>query len=344
MLKFVTGNILDAKVDALVNTVNCVGIMGRGIALQFKKRYPQNFREYERECKAGKMEPGKVFTVTVSQTVSPRFVINFPTKRHWRGKSQLTDIQTGLADLVREIGAKEVRSVAIPPLGCGLGGLDWNEVKPLIVKALASLQDVEILVFEPIGAPSAEEMASSTKVPKMTPGRAALIGLINHYLKGLMDPFISLLEVHKLMYFMQEAGEPLRLDYEKHIYGPYALNLGHVMNLVEGHFITGYADGGDSPTKQIALIPGAYRDAKLVIEQQPDTVRRFEEVASLVDGFETPFGMELLATVHWVVKNETPVNDDDLVDKIYAWNDRKKSFTRRQILVAADTLKQKGWT
>ncbi len=180
-------------------------------------------------------------------------------------------------------------------------------------------------------------------IPKMTAGRAALVGLMHRYLGGLLDPFVTPLEIHKLMYFMQEAGEPLQLIYSKAEHGPYAQNLRHVLHAIEGHLISGYADGGDSPGKQLALVPGAIRDAKLLLEKHADTHARFDRVADLVDGFESPFGMELLSTVHWVISKEGACSLDDVVTKTYAWNNHKQQFTRRQIALAVDVLIKKRW-
>ena len=166
---------------------------------------------------------------------------------------------------------------------------------------------------------------------------------MHRYLGGLMDPFVTLLEVHKLMYFMQEAGEKLRLQYAKAPYGPYAENLRHVLNAVEGHLVSGYADGGDAPDRQIELVPGAVKDAEAFLSDKQDTVRRFDRVGTLVEGFETPFGLELLATVHWVATREDATNVDDAATKVYAGNERKKRFSPRQIGIAFETLRAKGW-
>jgi hypothetical protein len=145
------------------------------------------------------------------------------------------------------------------------------------------------------------------------------------------------------MYFMQEAGEPLRLKYQKAPYGPYAENLRHVLHAIEGHLVSGYADGGDAPDMQLQLVPGAIEDATAFLQQHADTSTRFDKVAELVDGFESPFGLELLSSVHWVMKNE-PVNSvDEVISHTYAWNDRKRQFTPRQIALAVDVLSRKDW-
>lgn len=177
----------------------------------------------------------------------------------------------------------------------------------------------------------------------MTLGRAALVGLMDRYLGGLLDPFVSLLEVHKLMYFMQEAGEPLRLRFTKGHYGPYAENLRHVLNEIEGYYVTGYGTGGDAPDKTLELVPGAVRDAQATLEARPESLERFERVAQLVEGFESPFGLELLATVHWTYTHEHPTTDEELITLTYAWAERKRQFSHGQIRLAARILKEKGW-
>jgi len=340
MIEYKVGDILSEDAEAIVNTVNCVGIMGRGLALQYKNKYPQNFKEYEIACKKEAVKPGKMFVHQTGQLINPKYIINFPTKRHWKGKSKIEDIENGLDDLIQVIQKLHIKSIAIPPLGSGLGGLEWNVVRKRIEARLSNVS-CTIMVFEPLEQKIEKNI--SKEVPKMTAGRAALVELIDRYLKGLMDPFVSLLEVHKLMYFMQEAGEPLRLKYQKAPFGPYADNLRHVMNTIDGHLISGYEDGGDAPDKQIKLIPGAVDDARVFLSDKVATQENFTNVTKLVDGFETPFGLELLSTVHWVVKNENASSLDDAVEKIYNWNERKKQFSKKQIQIALDVLIKNNW-
>ncbi len=342
MIRYMTGDILRSEADALVNTVNCVGVMGRGIALQFKKAFPRNFEYYKNACDRGEVVPGKMFITERNALTAPRFIINFPTKRHWRGKSRIEDIESGLVDLRQQIEARGIRSIAIPPLGSGLGGLNWPDVRKRIEASLTGT-DAEIIVFEPGEAPDAQVMARSTEPPKMTTGRATLVTLMHRYLSGLLDPFVTLIELHKLMYFMQEAGEPLRLKYKKHHYGPYAENLRHVLNQIEGHLVSGYADGGDIPGKQIELVPGAVAEAEALLQVHEDTHERFERVSRFVEGFESPVGLELLATVHWIVRQEAVTNVEEAIERTYAWNDRKRRFTPRQIKLAFNRLVECGW-
>jgi O-acetyl-ADP-ribose deacetylase (regulator of RNase III) len=343
MIELTSGDILNCEADALVNTVNCVGVMGRGIALQFKNKYPDNFKAYAAACRREAVQPGFMFVYDTGRLTPPRFIVNFPTKRHWRGQSRLEDIEAGLADLVKVIRDKGIRSIAIPPLGSGLGGLNWHDVRPRIECALGALDDVQVLVYEPKGTPANDKMAHVREVPKMTAGRAALVELIHRYLGGLLDPFVTLLEVHKLMYFMQEAGEPLRLNYVKHHYGPYAENLRHVLKTIEGHLIAGYADGGDAPNKPLSLVPGAVDEAKCFLDQHEISRVRFERVTRLVDGFESPYGLELLATVHWVMSREGADQHDSVARQVYAWNPHKQQFTPRQLAIAEARLQSQGW-
>ena len=344
MIEYKTGNILEEDAEALVNSVNCVGIMGRGVALQFKKAWPENFRAYAAACRRGAVQPGRPFVFETGRLTNPRYVINFPTKRHWRGKARIEDIEAGLRALAREVRQRNIRSIALPPLGTGLGGLQWQEVRRLIEKELGELEDVRIVVFEPHAEPK-KLPASMRKgrIPSMTRGRAALVGLMEGYLKGLLDPLVTLLEIHKLMYFMQEAGEPLRLRFAKGPYGPYAENLRHLLNAIEGYFISGYGAGGDQPNKVIELVPGAIEDARRVLEKFPRTRERCERVSQLIEGFESPYGLELLATVHWILTKEAPVSEGDLVHHFYAWGDRKRRFSQDQIQLAVKVLKEKGW-
>ncbi|MFN7305884.1 MAG: Appr-1-p processing protein, partial [Acetobacteraceae bacterium] len=225
----------------------------------------------------------------------------------------------------------------------GLGGLDWREVKPLILAALGPIEGLDVTIFEPAAPPADGRGMVPREIPTMTPGRAALVGLMDRYLGGLMDPFVSLLEVHKLMYFMQEAGEDLRLQYVKAPYGPYAENLGHVLTRVEGHMVAGYRDGGNAPDKELTLVPGAVAEARAVLASADETRARFDRVAALVSGFETPFGLELLSTVHWVAREGGSAEQDALVAGVYAWGERKRRFSPRQIGLARDTLVAQGW-
>jgi O-acetyl-ADP-ribose deacetylase (regulator of RNase III) len=346
MIRTVQGNLLDANVEALVNTVNTVGVMGRGVALQFKLAFPENYEVYRRACERGEVRIGQVLTYDLRRLQNPRYIINFPTKEHWRGKSRLAYIDAGLVDLVREIRERRIESIALPPLGAGLGGLKWTDVFPRIEHALADLPNVEVLVYEPAGAPTAETLVSTPR-PTMTPGRAALVALMGRYRSTLMDEGVTLLEIHKLMYFLQEAGEPLRLQYVKGLYGPYSTNLHHVLERLEGHYIRGYGDGRENPGKVIEYDENVLREAESFVQHRTDTRARFERIERLIDGFDTPYGLELLASVQWIAMNEDPAARRDATaatSQVHAWSDRKRALFRSSHVHAAwDRLKAEGW-
>lgn len=342
MIEETTGNILDSDAEAVVNTVNCVGVMGRGIALQFKQAYPDNFRDYAQACKKGKVRPGQMFVVPTSLMMNPKYIINFPTKRHWKGKSKIEDIEVGLVALVEEIRHRKIKSVAVPPLGCGSGGLDWSHVRPLITSAFADMSNVRVVLFTPQGAPKAETMPVATKEASMTRARALFVKLIEKYcLPGYR---LSLLEVQKLAYFLQEAGEQLRLKYVKHSYGPYADNLNHVLQRIEGHFIRGYGDR--SKGAQIRLLPRAAKHADAFLAGDADATKRLQRVSRLIEGFETPYGMELLATVHWVAKDDPAISTDDdaIIAAVRNWSKRKRErFRPDHICKTAKRLRDERW-
>lgn len=325
MIREGQGNLLDADVDALVNTVNTVGVMGKGLALQFRRAYPDMFADYARAAKAGQLELGRMHVWESKALSGPRFIVNFPTKGHWRGSSTLAGIDAGLTDLARVIRDLGIRSIAIPPLGCGNGGLDWRDVEPRIRQSLSDLVAVDVLIYPPGGTPKASAMRTNTAQPKMTPGRAALIWMLHRYEKRALGA--SLIEVQKLLYFLQLAGEPLRLNYTKGHYGPYADNLRHVLAAVEGHYLQGFGDGSAPATtaEPIQVLPGAPEAARSTLHSHPETLARIERVLALSEGFESAYGMELLASVHWIAtQNRDARHDPDTATRlVQGWTDRK---------------------
>ena len=338
MIEQGTGNLLEADVEALVNTVNCVGQMGKGIALQFKQAYPKNFAAYQKAVRAGEVRPGAMFVFATAQTQNPKLIINFPTKRHWRNNSRLEDIASGLTALVEEIRNRKIQSIAIPPLGCGNGGLDWDVVRPMIVAALAPLPEVRVMLYSPSGAPAATTMPVRTPEPKMTTARALFVKAIDQYRQCAYR--LTLLEIQKLAYFLQEAGEPLKLNYQAGHYGPYAANLNKVLERIEGHFIRGYGDS-QKPDVPIALLDGAVALADNFLREQPAALARLQRVAALIEGFETPYGMELLASTHWVGSHAEPhaISDKEAVLAVHCWNPRKREiFKEKHIQVAWEAV------
>lgn len=346
MIKEVSGNLLDADVEALVNTVNTVGVMGRGVALQFKQAFPDNFRAYEAACRRGEVKLGRMFVFrrdTLRTLKNPRFIINFATKRDWRGKSHMKDIDAGLLDLIRVVKEEGIRSIAIPPLGCGNGKLPWKDVRQRIMDALGSLPEVLALVYSPTQAPAPDKIRIGTERPNMTPARAALLVLMHRY--ALPGYRLTLLEIQKLAYFLQAAGEALKLEFHKQKYGPYTETLHHVLQRIDGHFISGYGDR--SRQASIAVVPGAVKEAESFLGNSQESQERFQRVSRLIDGFETPYGMELLASVHWVATSEDQRARTDkkrAVELLQSWNEHKrKTFRPDHISTAWNRLHDEGW-
>jgi O-acetyl-ADP-ribose deacetylase (regulator of RNase III) len=358
MMSEESGSLLNAAVDAQVNTVNTVGVMGKGLALQFKQAYPGNFRAYQAACRNGNVLLGRMFVYETGLPGQPRYVINFPTKGHWRANSKIDDIKAGLADLRRVIVERGIRSIAVPPLGCGNGGLDWRDVRPLIVEALGDIPDVDVLVYPPRDAPPPATMPVRTQRPRMTAGRAALLTLVSDYaeLSWLEGSTVtrggaSLLEIQKLMYFLQEAGQPLRLNYVKGRYGPYAENLNHVLQVLEGHYVRGYGDRTQRvlDLSPITLVEGAEDEARHWLGQHAEdgTADHIGDVTRLITGFSSPYGVELLATVHWTVTRDAvgkSIDPATLTDIIRTWNQRKERlFTEDHVGVAVEHLRELRW-
>ncbi len=337
------GDLLRDSVDAIVNTVNCVGVMGKGIALQFKQKWPENFKDYQQACKKGQVQTGQMFIHGSGGLIQPHFIINFPTKRDWREKTKISYIDQGLVDLIENVKKLNIQSIAIPPLGCGLGGLSWKDVKPRIEKAFQALPDVVVHIYEPTGAPNPRTMQINTKKPNMTNGRAALLKLLSIYRQ--MEYSLNRLEVQKLVYFLEQAGEDLKLEFVKEQYGPYSNKLKHVLITMDGHYLEGVGD--HVAQSEITPVKDVLFEADKYLENNNDQElhQRIERVAKLIEGFETPYGMELLASVHWVVNYESDVNNiEDTLRSIKDWNPRKKEiFKDEHIELAWTRLREQDW-
>lgn len=341
MIHFKTGNILTDEAQAIVNTVNCVGVMGKGLALQYKKAFPRNFKEYKAACDKQLVTPGKMFITKFDDILESKFIINFPTKKHWKGASKIEYIDAGLDDLICQIKELNITSVAIPPLGAGLGGLDWTLVKSRIVEVLSPLKNIDIIIYEPKGSPVPTNMINKTNKPNMTRGRALLIKLLEFYFEKGYE--CSKIEAQKLAYFLQESGIDLRLRYVAHHFGPYADNLNHVLERIDGHFIEGFGDRVN--TSQIKLIKSSLCEANKFLENDTEAKSSLNMVESLIDGYETPLSMEVLATVHWVVKHENYelTNFDGIKSYIQQWNERKASWKDSYLKKAIIRLESCQW-
>jgi O-acetyl-ADP-ribose deacetylase (regulator of RNase III) len=309
MISYTSGNLLDAQTEAVVNTVNEVGVMGKGIALMFREAFPANTTAYEAACKEGNVRVGKMFVTENRALSGPRWIINFPTKKHWRHPSKLEWIRDGLADLRRVIGEKHIKSIALPPLGCGNGGLEWTQVRSAIEAVLSPLEDVNVIVFAPTAA--YQNAAKREGLDELTPSRAMIAELVRRY--SILGIQCTNLEVQKLAWFLQRTinglhlDNPLRLTFEANKYGPYADNLRHLLNGLDGSYLhceKRLADAGP-------LEPIWFEDSKSECIREylfSSAARKFlpalEHTADVIDGFESPLGMELLGTVDWMLNRE----------------------------------------
>ncbi len=309
MITFTQGNLLEAGVDALVNTVNTAGVMGKGVALMFKEAFPENFKAYAAACKLGDVQVGRMFVTERQELIGPKWIINFPTKKHWRQPSRIEWVEEGLEDLKRVIARKEIRSIALPPLGSGNGGLDWEDVRPKIEAALGSLPDVQVLVYEP--TTKYQNVAKRAGVEQLTPARALVAELVRRY--WILGIECSLLEIQKLAYFLErnieklELANPLDLEFSADKFGPYAPRLTHLLNRLDGSYLHCDKRLPDAGPLDVIWFEDAKKDKVAAYLTSPEArVYRsaLEATTELIDGFESPLGMELLATVDWLVHRQ----------------------------------------
>ena len=345
-----TGDLLAADVDALVNTVNCVGVMGKGIALQFKRRFPAVFKEYAAACRRGEVEIGRMYVAQTGLLDGPQWVINFPTKKHWRSPSRLEYVQEGLEDLKRVLREHDIRSVAIPPLGAGNGGLDWNEVEPLIEHALEGM-DVHAIIYEP--AAGQRDVAPPVNI-RMTWGRALLIALLDRYVaqREVAEPWedqrgASHLEIQKLMYFAELLEPRLDLRFEQGRYGPYSERVRHLLQGMEGGYTIGLGDGAGRvlDLNPIAPTERGIAEARrfLESEQHAHVAALVDRVMKIVEGFEGPYGVELLASADWVCRWQNAADAEGATSMVREWSHRKgRLFTEHHVSRAMEHLVTSG--
>ncbi len=343
MIKYIKGNLLSAHTEALVNTVNTVGVMGKGIALQFKERYPNNFNAYVLACKEKHIYPGKSLVVKDRYMDEDVLIINFPTKVDWRKKSQYVYIEEGLKDLVQIIAHYQIKSIALPPLGCGNGGLKWERVKGLIEFYLQSLSEtVEIVVYEP-NAEVKEilKKEQKNKATYLTPARALLLYALFYY--DATGERASLFVANKLVYFFQRLGESSykNLKFQAHYYGPYSAQVGHLVHIMSGKYILGVEQMDVKPFEEITLVYDTMKEVSdyvrnhLIGEQK----KRLSHLIKLIDGFQSALALEVLASVDFIRKENPGIDKKETIQKIREWTERKKNlFSDRMISIAYDHL------
>jgi O-acetyl-ADP-ribose deacetylase (regulator of RNase III) len=334
MITYAEGNLLEADAEALVNTVNTVGVMGKGVALMFKESFPENFKAYEEACKAGVVRVGSMFVTERDNLLGPKWIINFPTKDHWRAPSKIEWIVEGLEDLKRVIAAKNIRSVALPPLGAGNGGLNWKEVRSLIGRALSLLSDVHVIVYEPTA--KYQNVAKRTGVEKLTPPRALIAELVRLY--SVLGIECTLLEVQKLGYFLERFVDrmglkPMQFEFKANKYGPYSDKLKHMLSGLDGSYLHCDKRLADAAPFDVIRFDDSKRDKISAYLTSPEakTYRpALEATSKLIDGFESPLGMELLATVDWLIaRHGVEPNVGDIKERLKSWPGGKLAGKRK---------------
>lgn len=343
MIQFTTGNLLEAKAEALVNTVNTVGVMGKGIALMFKEAFPENFRKYNDACKQKKVETGSMFVTETCSLFGPKWIINFPTKQHWRNPSKLEWVEDGLRDLRRFITQENISSIAIPPLGSGNGGLDWQTVKKLIMQSFAEMPNVTVIVYEPV--PQYQNVTKAAGVEELTPARALVVELVRRYQVLGFD--CTLLEIQKLAWFLERAiiaigiKNPLDLKFEANTYGPYAKRLRHLLDALDGSYLHCNKRLSDAGPMDTISFDSGKKEALRTYLSSDDCkpyLPALNATVSLIEGFESPLGMEALATTDWLLVNTNSAPQLSAVkEALHRWPGGK-SAAQRKLKLFSDSL------
>ncbi|WP_452602893.1 type II toxin-antitoxin system antitoxin DNA ADP-ribosyl glycohydrolase DarG [Pontimicrobium sp. MEBiC06410] len=324
MIKYLTGNLFDSKAEALVNTVNTVGVMGKGIALQFKRLFPNNYRLYKNICNEKEFEIGQLIVTKDQNTVTgEKIIINFPTKKHWKSPSEYEYIEKGLEELIKVIEKEKIKSIAIPPLGSGNGGLQWFKVKEIIENRLSNIEDCEFFIYEPNA--HVKEVLKKERV-KLTPARAMLLFMLFELVKN--GEFVSEFASEKLCYFLQRFGAEkyFKLNYSANFYGPYSGKVRHVLNYLNGSYLMGYAGKDKKPFEQLNLLIDSEIDVKNYIEENDELKKIVLETNQFLTGFYSSFGLELLSSIDYISQTDK-ISDKDLIkEKLYNWNNRKKTL------------------
>jgi len=326
MIVFKKENILNVRAEVLINSVNLKGVMGKGVALAFKNAFPENYKLYKKACENGNIDIGKIF-VTETHQLFPKFIVNFPTKKHWRFPSKYEYIKLGMEDLVKWIKKENIKSIAIPPLGSGNGKLDWIKVKKIIIRYLNTLQeDLEIVILEP-NPKFAVAITKKVNKPKLTPARAMLIYLMNKY--RVLGYEVNFLVAQKLVYFLQRFEEPLKLRFSKGYYGPYAQNLVPVLNLLNGYYIKFKYGNDNKPSTNIKIEQSRIEEVNYFVKNNltKDQKERLNKSLEFISGFETPFGLELLGTIDFILlEKNNLLSTKEILDELKYWTKRKQNL------------------
>jgi O-acetyl-ADP-ribose deacetylase (regulator of RNase III) len=341
MIKYITGDIFESQAQAIVNTVNTVGVMGKGIALQFKKAFPSNYKAYIDACKTGEIKVGKLF-VTKDKNVNSgeKIIINFPTKTDWRKPSEYSYIEDGLKDLIRIIQESGIKTVAIPPLGAGNGGLKWERVKELIELKMSSV-DVDLFVYEP--TTEIKEHLIKERI-KLTDARALLLYVLYDLVRS--GEFVSEFSSEKVCYFLQKFGAKkyFKLSYEPYFYGPYSGKVRFILNVLNGSYIMGFSDMTKKPFEPLTLVSDGYVSVATYINNRPDLMKVAHKTITFLNGFYSEFALELLSSIDYIAAQRKTFDLETISSGLNEWNDRKRSLfsNKRYIEITTRHLQKSG--
>ncbi len=323
MIQYRTGNILDSNAEALVNTVNTVGVMGKGIALQFRKAYPNNYKIYKKSCGNNELEIGKLL-VTKDSNISSgeKIIINFPTKKHWRSPSEYLYIEQGLDSLIQIIKEYNISSIAIPPLGSGNGGLDWRKVKTLIEQKLSEV-NITIYLYEPNSL--IKEKLKKERV-KLTPARALLLYVLYDLISE--GEYVSEFSSEKVCYFLQSFGAKkyVKLEFEPHFYGPYSGKVRFLLNALNGSYVMGYSGMNKKPFQPLTLVADGHNDVVDYVNKNVELKKIAETTTTFLTGFYSDFALELLSSVDYITKNQGSFDKSEVSKNLENWSDRKRTM------------------
>lgn len=325
MINFVEGNLLESQTEALVNTVNTVGIMGKGIALQFKNAFPYNYKVYKAACEAKTFHIGDlIITEEESLLYGRKIIIDLPTKTDWRKPSEYSYIETGLKALAHAINEKQIKSISIPALGSGNGGLNWDKVKMLMENHLAELS-CAISIYQP-NAVIIEAMKKERV--KLTPARAMLLAILFEFVKN--GEFVSEFAAEKVAYFLQRFGanEIFNLDFKKNFYGPYSGKVKRVLYYLNGSYITGYSGMDKKAFEELSIMMDAEKDVMDYLKKSNDLnyLEIVEKTKQFLSGFYSPFALELLSTIDFLSQKHQTKDLDFILLELNSWSNRKRTL------------------
>jgi len=339
MINFIEGNLLESDAEALVNPVNTVGVMGKGLALQFKDQFPENYKIYLKACKEKKLTVGHLLIhKEESSTGDKKIIINFPTKTTWRAPSEYAYIEEGLKKLAGAIKDQGIKSVAIPALGAGNGGLEWAKVKGLFIQYLSNI-DAAIFIYQPNY--TIKEIVKNEKV-QLTPARAMLLAVLFDLVKN--GEFVSEFAAEKIAYFLQRFGgkEIFNLEFAPNFYGPYSGKVKHVLHYLNGSYITGYGGKDKRPFEELGIMMDTESDVLAYLEESASDIHKktVAKTKAFLEGFYSSFGLELLSTIDFIAQKNNTKSVDLITSNLANWSNRKNTMfsNPKYIELAIDKL------